>query len=376
MKMQIPFLDLKTQYQSIKHEIDPVVADIFSNASFIGGPIVNEFEQKFAAFCDAQYCIGVGNGTDALFIALRALDIGPGDEVITVANSFIASSEAISMTGAKVVFVDCDVNTYGMDVTQLTSKINSKTKAIIPVHLYGCPANMPVIMQIAKKHNLFVIEDAAQAHGASIDGKKIGTWGDAACFSFYPGKNLGAYGDAGAIVTNNEALSKRIRMWANHGRITKYDHEFEGVNSRLDTLQAAILKVKLAHLGQWIEKRRQVAAWYKQWLSQSDLILPIEPIGFYHTYHLFVVRVKNRDAIIAALKAEGIETGIHYPIGLPFLKAYQHLAHQPQDFPVTYQFQSEILSLPLYPELTETQVRYVCEQVLNAVSINCTEKVS
>lgn len=373
--MKIPFLDLKAQYQSIKNEIDPVVADILTNASFIGGPIVNEFEKYFADFCQAKYCIGVGNGTDALFVTLRALNIGPGDEVITAANSFIASSEAISQTGAKVVFVDCDPTTYCIDVKQIESKISNKTKAIIPVHLYGYPADMPAIMELAKKHNLFVVEDAAQAHGASIDGKRVGSWGDAACFSFYPGKNLGAYGDAGAVVSNNEELSKRIRMFANHGRITKYDHEFEGVNSRLDTLQAGILKIKLAHLNQWIVGRRKVAQLYNQFLSNAPLILPKELDGFFHTYHLYVVRVKNREAIMEQLKAKGIDCGVHYPIGLPFLKAYQYLGHKAKDFPVTYRNQSEILSLPMYPELTEAQIKYVSEQVLESVLLQQEELV-
>jgi len=370
MKMDIPFLDLKAQYQSIKHEIDPAINNIIHHASFIGGLPVKEFEEAFASFCDAKYCIGVGNGTDAIFIALRALNIGPGDEVITAANSFIASSEAISMTGAKVVFVDCHPDTYCIDEEKIEAKITKQTKAIIPVHLYGYPANMPAIMALAEKYGLFIIEDAAQAHGAHINGKKIGTWGDAACFSFYPGKNLGAYGDAGAIITNDSVLSKRIRMFANHGRITKYDHEFEGVNSRLDTLQATILKVKLAHLKHWIERRRWVAEQYHQLLAGTNLVLPQEAADFYHTYHLFVVRVKNRDLIAAELKSHGIQTGVHYPIGLPFLKAYQYLAHSPEDFPITHQYQTELLSLPIYPELTEIQINYVCRHLLNALSLS------
>lgn len=372
MKIRVPFIDLKIQYQSIKEEIDAAIADIINNSAFIGGSVLHEFEEAFANFCGVKHCIGVGNGTDAIYITLRSLNIGTGDEVITAANSFIASSEAISLTGAKVIFVDCDPETYCMDVHQLEAKITPKTKAILAVHLYGLPANMPAIIAIAKKYNLLVIEDAAQAHGAMIADKRVGSWGDVACFSFYPGKNLGAYGDGGAIVTNMESLSKRIRMFANHGRISKYDHEFEGVNSRLDTMQAAILKIKLAYLPQWIQKKRELANEYCQLLAGSDLILPKEHASFYHTYHLFVIRLRNRDQVVSRLKAQNIDTGIHYPTGLPFLKAYRYLGHKPHDFPVTYQFQSEILSLPLYPELTHSQIQWVCENLLSSnASLNC-----
>ena len=283
------------------------------------------------------------------------------------ANSFIATSEAVSAAGAKVVFIDCDPVSYCMDINKLEEKISPKTKAIIAVHLYGYPADMPTITKIANQHNLFIIEDAAQAHGAKIADKNIGSWGHMTSFSFYPGKTLGAYGDAGAIVTNDDVFSRKMRMFANHGRISKYDHEFEGINSRLDALQAAILNVKLKHLPKWIEQRRQVADRYRQLLGHTDLVLPYEEDGFYHTYHLFVIRVKNRENIAVALKQKGIDTGVHYPIGLPFLKAYQHLKHIPDDFPTTYQSQSQLLSLPIYPELTERQIQYVCEQLIAAL---------
>jgi dTDP-4-amino-4,6-dideoxygalactose transaminase len=253
--MDIPFVDLKSQYMGIKDEIDAVISQVISKSAFIGGAYVHSFETAYAAFCNVKHCIGVGNGTDALFITLKALGIGPGDEIITAANSFIATSEAITMAGAKVVFVDINPQTYNIDTSQIERKITKKTKAIIPVHLYGQPANMDPILDIAEKYNLSVVEDAAQAHGALYKGRAIGSIGDMACFSFYPGKNLGAYGDGGAITTNNDEFALKARMIANHGRIDKYDHEIEGVNSRLDGLQAAILMVKLQHLIQWTENR-------------------------------------------------------------------------------------------------------------------------
>ena len=265
--MNIPLVDLKAQYRSIQSEIDPVVAEVLGSCAFIGGPYVKSFEADFAAFCGAEYCVGVGNGTDALFIALKALGIGPGDEVITAANSFIATSEAITMTGARVVFADIDPATYNIDIASLEKKITGRTKAIIPVHLYGQPADMKQIVTLARNHGLKIVGDAAQAHGAEYHGKKIASWADATCYSFYPGKNLGAYGDAGAIVTDDQALAGKMRMIANHGRADKYNHEFEGVNSRLDGFQAAILGVKLKHLDVWTESRRAHAYRYNELLA-------------------------------------------------------------------------------------------------------------
>ncbi|MCK5704603.1 MAG: DegT/DnrJ/EryC1/StrS family aminotransferase, partial [Cyclobacteriaceae bacterium] len=267
--MNIPFVDLKSQYKSIKNEIDPVIFDVISNGAFIGGAYHKNFETAFAKFCNAKHCVGVGNGTDALFIALKTLGIKEGDEVITVANSFIATSEAITMTGAKVVFVDINPQTYNIDVKKIEEKITPKTRAIIPVHLYGQPADMDPIMEIAQNYNLKVIEDAAQAHGAVYKGRTTGSIGDLACFSFYPGKNLGAYGDAGAIVTDDENLAIKARMIANHGRVEKYNHEMEGVNSRLDGLQAAILNVKLKLLPEWTENRRKNAYLYNKHLKDT-----------------------------------------------------------------------------------------------------------
>ena len=365
--MQVPFLDLKAQYEAIKQEIDQTIANVINDAAFVGGKYVKQFEEEFAAFCVAKHCVGVGNGTDALFIALRSLGVGKGDEVITAANSFIATSEAITMAGAKVVFVDCDPRTYNIDTTKILSAITPRTKAIIPVHLYGQPADLPALQTIAREYGLFLIEDAAQAHGAEFEGKRIGVFGDIACFSFYPGKNLGAYGDGGAIVTNSEGWAMKCRMLGNHGRVKKYDHEFEGVNSRLDGIQAAILSVKLRHLEEWTEKRREIAKIYNELLKNSEVMTPVEAPGVKHIYHLYVVRIPQRDAVQAALKTKGIDTGIHYPIPLPHLQAYRYLGHTSDEFPVTTQYSREILSLPMYPELSKIQIEYVCDQLRNAI---------
>jgi len=361
--MKVPFVDLKAQYQSIAEEIDSAIAAVIKDTAFIGGHHVNHFEVDFASYCNALHCVGVGNGTDAIYIALRALGIGQEDEVITAANSFIATSEAITMTGAKVVFVDCDPQTFNINPTKVLSAITPRTKAIIPVHLYGQPADMYALKDIANRNNLFVVEDAAQAHGAEINDRRTGTFGDAACFSFYPGKNLGAYGDAGAIVTDSEELATKCKMIANHGRIGKYDHDFEGINSRLDGMQAAILNVKLRHLEEWTEKRRHAAALYRELLDGSAVFTPIEDPGMRHVYHLFVVRLPNRETVIAKLKEAGIDTGVHYPIALPNLKAYKHLQYKPEDFPVATRYSKEILSLPMFAEISDDQIEYVCRHL-------------
>jgi len=356
--MKIPFVDLKAQYFSIKEEIDQAISNVIQDSAFIGGKYAKVFEKSFADYVGVKNCVGVGNGTDALCIVLKALGISDGDKVITVANTFIATSEAITMTGAKVVFVDCNEETYNIDVDKLEQAITGKTKAIIPVHLYGQPAQMDKIKDVAKKHNLYVVEDAAQAHGAEYQGQRIGTIGDMACFSFFPGKNLGAYGDAGAIVTNNDELARKARMYANHGRIEKYNHEFEGTNSRLDGLQAAILDVKLKHLDKWIERRRAIARMYDAALKDIVITPSVMP-DVKHVYHLYVIRVKNRDRVKELLAEKGIATGIHYPIPLPFLKAYSYLGHNPADFPVAYSMKEEILSLPIHGDMTDEQVEYV-----------------
>jgi len=369
--MNIPLVDLKSQYATIKDEIDHVIADVISKSAFIGGHYVKSFESGFASYCGVKYCIGVGNGTDALFIALKTLGIGPGDEVITAANSFIATSEAITMTGAKVVFVDIDPRTYNIDTQKIEEKVTSRTRAIIPVHLYGQPVDMDPLLTIARKYSLKVIEDAAQAHGAEYKGRRIGSIGDMACFSFYPGKNLGAYGDAGAIVTNNDELAIKARMFANHGRVEKYDHEIEGINSRLDGLQAAILGVKLKYLPQWSEKRRKNAQLYNESLNESlnesDMITPIEINNVTAVYHLYVVRVRKelRKNLQEHLKSKGISTGIHYPIALPNLKAYSYLDRNENDYFESTKASHEILSLPMYPELETAQIRFIVEQIMD-----------
>jgi dTDP-4-amino-4,6-dideoxygalactose transaminase len=363
--MNIQLVDLRAQYETIKEEIDSAIREVLAETAFIGGQRVKRFEEAFARFCGVKHCIGVGNGTDALFLALKTLGIGAGDQVITVANSFIATSEAITQTGARAVFVDISPGTYNIDTNRIEEKITPQTKAIIPVHLYGQPADMDPILALAKKHDLKIVEDCAQAHGAVYKGRTIGSIGDMACFSFYPGKNLGAYGDAGAIVTNSDALAQKARMLANHGRIGKYDHEIEGVNSRLDGLQAAILGVKLKHLDAWSEARRKNAALYNEYLKGTDLATPVEKEDVTCVYHLYVVRMKKelRKELQAHLKAKGIATGIHYPIALPNLKAYAYLNHTPNDFPEATKASEEIMSLPMYPELTEAQIRFIAREI-------------
>ena len=363
--MNVPFVDLKAQYLSIKEEMDNAIQYIIENTAFIGGDALKTFESRFAEFCGANYCVGVGNGTDALWIVLKSLGIGNGDEVIVPANSFVATSEAVTMAGAKVVFCDVDKARYTIDPALIESKISSRTKAIIPVHLYGCPADMDSINEIARKYQLYVIEDAAQAHGAVYKGQKVGTLGDAACFSFYPGKNLGAYGDGGAVVTNNGELAKKVRMYANHGRIGKYNHEFEGVNSRLDGLQAAVLNIKLNYLQKWSDDRLRNARRYNELLADcSSVICPIIPEETIPVFHLYVIRTEQRDALKDFLKENGISSGVHYPIALPNLDAYKYLGHTAGDFPISSMYQEKILSLPMYPELTDEMIKWVVGKVI------------
>jgi len=367
--MNIPFVDLKAQYISIKDEIDAAVSAVLSRTAFIGGDFVSQFEEHFADYIGAKHCIGCGNGTDALELALSAFGIGKGDEVIVPANSFIATSEAVTRVGANVVFVDNDPQYYTIDVKKIEEKITSKTKAIIPVHLYGLPAEMDEILSVAERHHLLVIEDCAQAHGALYKGKKAGTFGDAACFSFYPGKNLGAYGDAGAIVLNDENVAKQIRCIANHGRTSKYDHAYEGRNSRLDGLQAAILDVKLRYLDEWTDLRRNNADSYRKYLPASLVVLPLGQTFSKHVYHLFVVRVNERERIQTQLKERGIDTGIHYPIALPLLQAYSYLGNNTSDFPVAASQMGKLLSLPMFAELTEEQILYIASNISEATQM-------
>jgi len=360
----IPFVDLKRQYLNHRLELDAAIQDVLENTAFIGGKRVKDFETAFADALGVKHCIGVANGTDAIYIAMTMMGIGPGDEVITVANSWISTSETITQTGAKVVFVDIEPDQFTIDPKLIEAKITIRTKAIIPVHFHGNVADMDPIIAICQKHGLKLIEDCAQAHFSQYKGKNAGTMGDAATFSFYPGKNLGAYGDAGAIVTNDDDLAEQIRMYANHGALVKHAHRIEGINSRLDGMQAAILSVKLNHLPGWTENRRRNAALYNALLKDIPQVkLPVERADCKHTYHLYVIRAEQRNELMAHLTAMGIDSMLHYPTILPLLEAYRYLGHAPSDFPVGYAYQQQILSLPMFPEMTEDEVRTVAENV-------------
>jgi len=364
--MKVPMADLPAQYRSIQQEMDAALKGVIETSAFIGGPFRKSFEENFARYTGATFCVGVGNGTDALFITLKGLGLKSGDEVITAANSFVATSEAITMTGARVRFVDCHPETYNLDPAQIEAAITPNTRVILPVHLYGQPADMDAINATAEKHNLAVVEDAAQAHGGKYRGRNVGTLSNAACFSFFPGKNLGAFGDAGGITTSDQDLEHRIRMFSNHGRMGKYDHEFEGVNSRLDGLQAAVLDVKLRHLETWTERRRFVAARYDEAFKdcvRTPYVLP----QMRHVYHQYVIQVEDRERTQKHLADHGVSTGVHYPIPLPFLKAYAYLGHRPEDFPVASSLKDRILSLPVFGEMTDPQLDHVIEQVKQAI---------
>jgi dTDP-4-amino-4,6-dideoxygalactose transaminase len=353
----VKFLDLKKQYLSIKDEVDSAIFDIIENTAFVGGKAVSNFENNFASYIGTEYCVGVGNGTDALVIALYAMDLPKGSEVIVPANSFIATSEAVTLNGLKVVFADVN-DDYLLNIESVKSLINDNTSAIIPVHLYGQPCDMDSIMSLAKEYNLKVLEDCAQAHGATYKGKVVGTFGDAATFSFYPGKNLGAYGDGGAIVTNNKDIEQKSRMYSNHGRSDKYAHQVEGVNSRLDGIQAAVLDVKLKHLDSWIKRRNEVANFYLDKLKEFDIILPKINDGVLSVYHLFVIRVKDRDALREFLGSKDIQTGIHYPTALPKLEAYKNHTQDCSDF-FACSSDSELLSLPMGEHLEDEDIQKV-----------------
>ena len=354
----IPFVDLRAQYLSIKQEIDKAIFDVIDQTAFIGGAAIKQFEAEFASYVGTKHCVACGNGTDSIEILLKAMNIGTGDEVIVPANSWISTSEAVSAIGATPVFADAD-EFYTIDTEAAEKKITKKTKAIIPVHLYGHPADMPVIMQLAEKYNLKIIEDCAQSHGAEINGKRTGTWGHAASFSFYPGKNLGAYGDAGAMLTNDDELATICRQIANHGQIKKHHHVREGRNSRLDTLQAAILLAKLPYVDQWTSARIKHAALYDELLKDAGVMTPPARKNCSHVYHLYVIRTEQREALRKYLKENGVETVIHYPAPLPLLPCYKQYNYKPEDFPVASYNQSRILSLPMYAELSDEQIRYV-----------------
>lgn len=361
--MNVPFVDLKRQYRQIKDEINTKLNDVLNSTQFILGDNVVLFEEEFAKYCGIKYAIGVASGTDALTIGIDVLGIGKGDEVITVPNTFIATADAISKNGAKPVFVDIDPDTYNIDVTKIEDKITSNTKAIIPVHLYGQSAEMGPILKIAKDYGLKVVEDACQAHGAEYNGKKVGSLGDIGCFSFYPGKNLGAYGDGGMIVTNNSEIAEHVTMLRNYGQKLKYYHSFVGYNSRLDEIQAAILMIKLKHLDNWNNLRRRNAKIYGDMLEKVDVVIPIEK--YYHVYHLYVIRCNNRDKLQKYLISNGISTGIHYPIPLHLQKAYIHLNYSGGSFPITEKYVGEILSLPMFPELTTEEIVTICNYIDN-----------
>ena len=362
--MKVPFVDLKLQYQNIKSEIDSAIYDVIDNTAFIKGKHVSKFETTFAEKNKVKNCIGVANGTDAIYIVLKCLGIKEGDEVITTASSWISTSETISLTGARPVFVDIDQDYYTIDVNKIEEKVNKKTKAVIPVHLYGQPAKIDQIKSICEKYNLFLIEDCAQAHFAEHNGKLVGASGIAGTFSFYPGKNLGAYGDGGAIITNDDGLAKKMRMFANHGALKKHFHEIEGINSRLDGLQAAILNVKIKYIDEWNNARYKNALLYNKYLAQiKEVIVPKIMPGNKHIFHVYEIRVPEREKLIKYLNDKGIETAVHYPTILPMLNAYKYLSYKPEDFPVAYSYQSQILSLPMYPELTEAQIIYISELI-------------
>jgi dTDP-4-amino-4,6-dideoxygalactose transaminase len=371
--MNVPFLDLKAQYLPIKDEIHAALDSVLDKTAFAGGPFVAQFEKEFATFCGTEQAVGVGNGTDALWMALLALGVGPGDEVITVPDTFIATCEAISYCGATPVFVDVDEKSYNMDPVKLEQYIEarnsqpatrSKLKGIIPVHLFGQMADMDPIMEIGKKYNLFVIEDASQAHGSLYKGKIAGSIGDAGCFSFYPGKNLGAYGEAGAVVTNNSGLADKMRVLRDHGSSKKYYHQVVGWNARMDGFQGAILSVKLKYLPQWNEARRNNAAIYnKLFTGVEGIITPIEMAYAKHVYHVYALRVKNRDALITALGEKGIGTNVHYPVPVHLQNAYEFLGLKQGSYPVAEKCASEFVSLPMFAELTEEQIRYTAEAV-------------
>lgn len=358
----VPFNDLNLHHQRLQPALNEAFARLLRDSSFVRGPEVDAFERDFAARLGVKHCISCGNGTDALYITMRALGVRQGDEVITTAHTWIATSETITQTGARVVFCDTDAYTFTIDPAAVEAKVTPRTRGIIPVHLYGQPADMGPILELAGRHGLWVIEDCAQAHMATYRGGIVGSFGDAATFSFYPGKNLGALGDAGAMVTGRDDLAEWMTLFARHGG--KGDHQIEGINSRMDGLQGAVLRLKLPHLDQWTAARRLVAARYDVGLAGiGDVVTPRVAEGRTHVYHLYVIRTARRDALRQYLRERGIETVLNYPRALPFYPAYAYLGHQPEEFPNAYRSQYEILSLPIYPEITDAQQNYVIESI-------------
>lgn len=359
----IPFVDLRAQYLRYKEEFDSALQSVIDKTAFIGGEFVEAFEREFEKSYGVKHCVAVGNGTDAIYVVLKMLGIGPGDEVITTAASWISTSETISQTGALPVFVDVDEH-YNIDVELAAARITARTKAILPVHLYGQSAAVELLADLAADRGVALVEDCAQAHFAERRGRRVGTFGKAGTLSFYPGKNLGCYGDGGAIITNDDDLARRCRMYANHGALVKHQHAMEGINSRLDGMQAALLRAKLRHIHTWTAERQGIAKLYDESLASIDEVeVPRIRAGSTHVYHLYVVRVPRRDELIKHLAARGIATGIHYPKALPLLEAYRYLGMSAADIPVAARNQAEILSLPIYPEMTREMVRYVVDAI-------------
>jgi dTDP-4-amino-4,6-dideoxygalactose transaminase len=364
----IPFVDLKSQYLSIKDEIDTAVLKVLESTQFVLGNEVVAFEKEFATYCDADYSIAVNTGTSALHLALLAAGVGSGDEVITVSFTFVATAAAICYVGATPVFVDIDPNSYTIDVTQIEKAITERTKAIVPVHLYGQSADMEPILEIARRYGLIVIEDAAQAHRAEYKGQRIGSIGDIGCFSFYPGKNLGGYGEGGAVVTNNPQYAQTICMLRDWGQERRYHHVLKGYNYRMDGIQGAILRVKLRYLDAWTEARRAIAARYDEMLVDSGLVTPTVMPYSYHVYHVYAVRSQQREILQQKLQEQGIQTGIHYPVPVHLQPAYADLGYQPGAFPHSEAASREVLSLPMFPELTTDLQTQVAKAVINSIS--------
>ena len=366
--MRVPFLDLNAQHEPIRAELDRAIRDVIDKGAFAGGPFVEKFEANFARYCDCKHAIAVSNGTDALWLALLALGIGAGDEVITVPNTFMATAEAISFCGARPVFVDVDERTYTMDPARIEEAITPRTRAVIPVHLFGQPADMDPILEIAREHNLFVIEDAAQAHGAKYKGRPAGTLGDVGCFSFYPGKNLGAFGEAGAVITNDDQLQATIRSLRDHGQIRKYHHRFVGWNCRMDGIQGAVLTVKLKYLDHNNSLRQSHARKYQRALADLDeIITPFAAPYAEHVYHVYAIRTGNRDEMMRILREKGVECGIHYPVPIHLQEAYQSLGYAAGSFPISERIAGELISLPMFPELRPIEIDVVLAAVKEAV---------
>ncbi|MDQ6861099.1 MAG: DegT/DnrJ/EryC1/StrS family aminotransferase [Verrucomicrobiota bacterium] len=368
--MKVPFLDLKAHHAPFRAEFSRAIEEVIDAGAFAGGPFVAAFEEDFARFCETKFAIGVGNGTDALWFALLAHGVGPGDEVITVPSTFMATAEAITYCGATPVFVDIDEETYTMDPEQLAGALTPRTKAVIPVHLFGQMADMDPIVAFAREHGLYVIEDAAQAHGAKYNGRSAGTIGDAACFSFYPGKNLGAFGEAGAVVTNDAKLNEKIRILRDHGQSRKYYHSMVGWNGRMDGIQGAVLRIKLRHLARGNELRRKHAVQYHSAFEGLEgLIVPTTASYAKHVFHIYALRVEARDNMMRSLEEKGIGTGVHYPVPVHLQEAYAGLGYTNGAFPISEKTSAEFISLPMFPELTPEQIDYVAEGVKESLGV-------